>query len=447
VTLDLAGEPVGGQAERLLVAPATLRLPGIGRIHIAPGGQDLAELVQAQARLQDEQSALLQRLGLAAAAEAEARDQAHARHLADADAADKARKLVAPRGLEALTAELAQAQARATEAATALARLPAAPGSAAPALDTAERAHAAADAAAEQAARQLQTARQALAGAGSELDAAEREHRALKAALDDPQRQADLAARQREQVEAAAREATLKRDIAAIDARIAQARPDILKQDVERFRRSAEQVEQQQQSRALQIAQLEAALAASGAQGLEEELARAQSASHLAQRRLAELRRRAEALDYLLGRLELRRQALIRRLQAPLQQHLDHYLQLLFPEGRLAVDENLLPGALTRPGASGPQAGDFETLSFGAREQMGVISRLAYADLLKAAGRPTLIILDDALVHSDEPRLARMKRVLFDAAQRHQVLLFTCHPDRWRDMGVALRALETSATA
>ena len=447
VTLDLAGEPIAGQAERLLVAPATLQLPGVGRIHIAPGGQDLADLVQARARLQDEQSALLQRLGLATAPDAEARDQAHARHLADAQAADKARKLLAPRGLEALTAELEQAQARAAEAASTLARLPATPGAGTLALDVAESAHAAADVAAEQAARQLQTARQALAGAGSELDAAQREHRALKAVLDDPQRQADLAARQREQVEAGAREATLRADISTIEARIAQARPDILKQDVERFRRSAEQVEQQQQSRALQIAQLEASLAATGAQGLEEELAQAQSDSHRAQRRAAELRRRAEALDFLLGRLELRRQALIRRLQVPLQRHLDHYLQLLFPEGRLAVDENLLPGALTRASARGPQVGEFETLSFGAREQMGVISRLAYADLLKAAGRPTLIILDDALVHSDEPRLARMKRVLFDAAQRHQVLLFTCHPDRWRDMGVALRALEPPAAA
>jgi uncharacterized protein YhaN len=34
-----------------------------------------------------------------------------------------------------------------------------------------------------------------------------------------------------------------------------------------------------------------------------------------------------------------------------------------------------------------------------------------------------------------------MKRALFDAAQRHQVLLFTCHPEHWRDMGVALRPL------
>jgi uncharacterized protein YhaN len=80
-------------------------------------------------------------------------------------------------------------------------------------------------------------------------------------------------------------------------------------------------------------------------------------------------------------------------------------------------------------------------MSFGAREQMGVISRLAYADLLKEAGRPTLIILDDALVHSDAGRLEQMKRVLFDASQRHQVLLFTCHPARWQDLGVRARPI------
>jgi uncharacterized protein YhaN len=81
-------------------------------------------------------------------------------------------------------------------------------------------------------------------------------------------------------------------------------------------------------------------------------------------------------------------------------------------------------------------------LSYGAREQIGVIRRLAYADLLQEAGRPTLIILDDALVHSDEDRLAQMKRVLFDAATRHQILLFTCHPEKWRDLGVGARSLE-----
>jgi hypothetical protein len=31
--------------------------------------------------------------------------------------------------------------------------------------------------------------------------------------------------------------------------------------------------------------------------------------------------------------------------------------------------------------------------------------------------------------------------VIFDAAQRHQLLLFTCHPEDWQDLGVAIRTL------
>lgn len=70
--------------------------------------------------------------------------------------------------------------------------------------------------------------------------------------------------------------------------------------------------------------------------------------------------------------------------------------------------------------------------------------RLAYADLPKEAGRPTLLILDDALVHSDIERLAPGKRVRFDAAARHQILLFTCHPQHWRDLSVVARTVEAA---
>ena len=142
-----------------------------------------------------------------------------------------------------------------------------------------------------------------------------------------------------------------------------------------------------------------------------------------------------------------KRRALTRRLQAPLQKHLNRYLQLLFPQASLEIDENLSPGPLTRIGASGSESSAFDNLSFGAREQMGLISRLAYADLLQEAGRPTLIILDDALVHCDDDRRAQMKRVLFDAATRHQILLFTCHPANWRDLGVGARSLQAIGAA
>lgn len=121
---------------------------------------------------------------------------------------------------------------------------------------------------------------------------------------------------------------------------------------------------------------------------------------------------------------------------------MQHYLPLLMPGATVEMDAGLAPATLTRARLGGTvESGQLQELSFGAREQLRIISRFAYADLLQEAGRPTLLILDDALVHSDAPRLAQMKRVLFDAAQRHQVLLFTCHPENWRDMGVALRAL------
>lgn len=446
VTLQLASggqsTPVQGQAERLLDTEAVLHINGVGRVRITPGGRDLAALVQEQATLQAAQHALLQRLGLATPAEAEARQQLHAQRLTEADGADKACALLAPRGLDALAAQLHEALARQAEAAAALSRLPAAPASAAvPPLADAERAHRHQQALADAAQAQLQAAHQALATATSQHDAARHERDALQQLLDAPRQQAEQAQAQLDAVQAQAQLQAAQAAVSATEQRLAAARPDILRQDEQRFGRSADEAERAHQARDRQIAQLEATLAGAGAQGLEEQWAQRASELALATRRLAELRLRADALQLLLQRLEAQRRALLQRLQAPLQRHLERYLPLLFPAARLEVDASLVPGTLTRPGAQGLQTGDVDALSFGAREQMGVISRLAYADLLQEGGRPTLVILDDALVHSDEQRLAQMKRVLFDAAQRHQVLLFTCHPQAWRDMGVALRPL------
>ncbi|HVR49909.1 MAG TPA: GTP-binding protein, partial [Pseudorhodoferax sp.] len=202
------------------------------------------------------------------------------------------------------------------------------------------------------------------------------------------------------------------------------------------------------QQRHEQILVLHSALQQAGAQGLEEQRAALDGERQRALRRQHELQRRAAALDLLCERLQARRQATLARLQAPLAQRLQHYLPLLLPGASVQIDERLAPRLLTRPRATGApgaqESGAVDALSFGAREQLGLISRFAYADLLQQAGRPTLLILDDALVHSDSERLASMKRVLFDAAQRHQVLLFTCHPALWRDMGVAVRTLENA---
>jgi len=153
-----------------------------------------------------------------------------------------------------------------------------------------------------------------------------------------------------------------------------------------------------------------------------------------------ELARRARALDHLLQHLRAAQARATQTLQQPLQVYLRHYLDLLFPGATLGLDESLTPQSLQRADArAGARQELLDALSFGAREQLALIGRLACADLLQAAGRPTLLILDDALVHTDALRLAQMKRILFDAATRHQILLFSCHDAWWRDLGILPR--------
>lgn len=441
VTLQLGERCLQGQGEQLLVGPATLELPGLGRLHIRPGGQELPALVARQQTGLAEHHALLNSLGLASLAEAEARAQQRQQLSQALQAAEQAVALLAPKGLAPLQADLQAAQAREADLAQALSRLPEADG--APPLAQAEVQTQAREALAKQRGQAAQAARQNLAAAASRHLGAQQEHAALQALLTTAEHREALATHQAELVATDAQVAVLQQQLQALAAKITHTRPDTLAQDVKRLRASTEAAEQQHQAREHTLVQLAAQLEAAGQLGLDETLAAQRVALAAAQRRRDELRQRAAALDLLLQKLNARRQVVTQRLQAPLQQRLQHYLPLLFPGAHLAVDEALGPGSLSRPQGNGFEVGRFDELSFGAREQMGIVARLAYADLLREAGRPTLLVLDDALVHSDGPRLAAMKRVLYDAAERHQLLLFTCHPERWQDLGVPARALAT----
>lgn len=443
-SLDIGENTVRGSGERLLVDATTLTLPGLGRLGIAPGGTDLADLGRREAALRDSHATLLQRLGVDSLEAAETRMHIHAQHQSDARAAEAALKAHAPQGPDALRADIAALEGRRSEITAAVLRLPddTDAGADLPAVSEAQSIEDAARASAADSAARLAAAELAAGNAQAVADAAAREQQAAQAALDAPDRAARLAAAQAALLEARAAQAEVAASIQALTIRCAEARTDILAQDVERYGRSAEQLEKTFNLRNDELTRLGIELQTAGALGLDERRAGLARDHAQAVRRVDQLRRRAAALDHLLTLLRDKRRVLTQKLQAPLQKHLNHYLQLLFPQARLEIDENLSPGPLTRSSGNGHETGEFEALSFGAREQMGVICRLAYADLLREAGRPTLIILDDALVHSDEARLAQMKRVLFDAATRHQILLFTCHPANWRDLGVGARSLD-----
>jgi uncharacterized protein YhaN len=371
----------------------------------------------------------------------EERVRLHALRKGEAGAAEAVLSALAPKGLGALAADVAQREMRLAEAKAVLQSMPATPGAPVPTAAQAEPKEGAARAALEAASSALNDAKVRAGNARAQVKAAEDELAAVQATLADPLR----AGRKREAGEALtdalAQQSAVELKVAELARQLQTVNLPVLAQDVERLERSARQAEASHGQRANEITRLEVELETKGALGQEEAASEKQRELEHAARRCAELERRSKALDHLLKLLREKRSALARRLRAPLQKHLDHYLQILFPGAQIEVGDDLSPGRITRQGVRGAQSGAFEELSVGAREQMGVVARLAYADLLKEAHKPTLLILDDALVHTDQERLGQMKRVLYDAATRHQILIFSCHPDAWRDLGVVARGI------
>jgi hypothetical protein len=443
--VTLAGEALQGEGERLLTSATSIEIPG-GHLEVVPGGDALGALARDEADARAACDALLQRCGVVTVADAEARLSGHRQALQDGAQAARTLASLAPKGIDALKADRVGLLARIAAVQRQMAALPVDDRAAGDqgmtaSLAEVETRHEIARAQAATIGTQLAQATQARLVAHEQHAAAIREHDLLQVRLGAADRQSREQDAGRQLLAARAERQALLASIASKSEAVAGTQPDILSQSVERFRRSADLAERAYQDRELEITRLNGMLEEAGAQGFEEARAALAVRLEAVRRRQRELDLRARALHLLLERLEASRRERTRQLRAPLQARIDHYIRLLFPKAALEIGDDLLPGLLTRPAMQGEESGAVSELSHGAREQMGVLTRLAYADLLQEAGRPTLLILDDALVHSDTQRLDRMKRVLFDSAQRHQVLLFTCHPAAWRDMGVVARTI------
>ncbi|MDM0006688.1 AAA family ATPase [Variovorax sp. J22G73] len=437
----VGGAEVAGSARQTVIARTEIDIEGVGRITVLPGGADLESLGVERDSARDALASQLQALRADNVAAVEERTRLHALRKAEAGAAEAVLSALAPKGLGALAADVTLREARLAEAKALLLTMAPADATAVPSAAQAEAEEGAARAALEAASSALNDAKVQAGNAREQVKAAEDELAAVRATLADPMR----AGRKREASEALtdalAQQSAIEQKAGDLALQLQTVNLPVLAQDVERLERSARQAESAHSQRANEITRLEVELETKGALGQEEIASEKQRELDHVARRCAELDRHAKALDHLLKLLREKRSALARRLRAPLQKHLDHYLQILFPGAQVEVGDDLSPGRITRPGLRGAQSGAFEELSVGAREQMGVVARLAYADLLKEANKPTLLILDDALVHTDEERLGQMKRVLYDAATRHQILILSCHPQAWRDLGVVARSI------
>jgi hypothetical protein len=378
----------------------------------------------------------LQVLGVASLGDGQARHEKWKTLIAQQKSQAKILDVHAPQGIDALRTALASAAARLQASNERLAGLP--DVSAAPPLDEARRnADIARDA--------LEAARKVLAQAAEKRSTGIATAESLAAQLQRKEAQLNDEAYRRNRtqwqtkiVEQRVQVDALRKQREARERELDAARLDDPAAEAKRYRASAELARNEQHERQVRIAQLRSQLETVGASGLGERLAALEARVEQATRRKDELSLRASALSLLDEVLVDERDAALAQLRAPLTERLGHYLKRIFPQSTLALGDDLSPATLDRHG----RADTLDALSFGTREQLGILTRLAYADLLKASGRPTLLMLDDAAVHTDAARRDAIKRALIDAATRHQILVFTCHPELWDDLGVRQRALE-----
>lgn len=165
------------------------------------------------------------------------------------------------------------------------------------------------------------------------------------------------------------------------------------------------------------------------AEGRAEQQNLAEAQLRAATSEVAALDRRARAVRHLRTVLHRHRDAARATYVAPFTHALEELGQQVYGTGfTVTVDEHLTLTERTLDGATIA----FEQLSGGAKEQLGILSRLAVARLVDPRqGVP--VVIDDALGYSDPKRLADMAQVLGASVEGAdlQLILITCTPDRY----------------
>ncbi len=195
-------------------------------------------------------------------------------------------------------------------------------------------------------------------------------------------------------------------------------------------------VQMQQGLRTNQDERLElfARLKERGQDGLSERLDSAITARDTASAELATYDRKAACRKALYGALRSARDEARLAYVKPLTLQVETLGRVVFGAGfRVEINEELAIENRTLEGKTIP----LRSLSAGAREQLGVIVRLACGLLVTPGDGGVPIILDDVLGFTDPARLETMGAVLAEAGRSAQVIVFTCYPDRYRQVGGA----------
>lgn len=220
--------------------------------------------------------------------------------------------------------------------------------------------------------------------------------------------------------------------------------PDQIAQDVTDAQNRLTNVSARLTQKQSRQSSLRGQLTGMGREQLQDEADRTRIRIHHLDRQIRSVDQRAEATKLLAETMLNARREQDRVYHEPLTRAINQIGTAIYHDGfSVRIDEELrISGRLL----DGQGLGTGQ-LSSGAREQLGLIVRLAVANLVDP-GDGVPLILDDALVYSDQRRARRIIQQMAAGATNCQIIVLTCDPERYDTLdtsdGITTVSLEPS---
>lgn len=316
-----------------------------------------------------------------------------------------------------------------------------------PDLDSAKKERTSAEELQQETVRQWESSRESLDAARSVRDGLNTKHQELRVQLDllskDLNQARENLERARKGVPDDALETALANAVQAVaseDASVRAAETSLKAKNPERVKALAETTkgslrttQNRRNAAQMELTQAQTRLTIHGEEGLHEKLHAAQAGLERLGADNKSLFRRASAAKCLFETMREERDRARRAYVAPLKEKIEHLGRLVFDDSfQVDISDELQIASRTVKGVTVP----FDSLSGGTKEQLSLIFRSACSMIVaKDGGAP--LILDDTLGYTDPDRLRLMGAVLAQAAKECQIVIFTCVPDRYGNVGEA----------
>ncbi|MGO9155268.1 AAA family ATPase [Mycobacterium sp.] len=208
---------------------------------------------------------------------------------------------------------------------------------------------------------------------------------------------------------------------------LAAAAPDAVAAELADAAAAAESLRERYEEGSRALREISIELSVFGTEGRQGKLDAAESEREHAAGQHARIGGRARAAELLRSVMTRHRGTTRLRYVEPYRTELHRLGRPVFgPSFEVDIDSDLCIRSRTMEGITVP----YESLSGGAKEQLGILARLAGASLV-AKEDTVPVVIDDALGFTDPDRLAKMGEV-FDTVGAHgQVIVLTCSPDRY----------------